>query len=164
MPTPTYTALANITLGSSAASVTFSSISQAYRDLVLIQSATGSAATYSFIQVNGNTSTSYYGIDMGGNGVNPGSSSTGAVNALLSSWYYGNNVYTNPNIITWNFMDYSATDKQKTVIVRTNLQEYGVSAMVNRWANIAAITSMVITPGSGTWAAGSTFSLYGIAA
>jgi hypothetical protein len=31
-----YTALANVTLGSSAANVTFSSISGSYRDLVLI--------------------------------------------------------------------------------------------------------------------------------
>ena len=45
MPTPTYTPLATVTLGTSAASVTFSSIPATYRDLILIFDGTGSGST-----------------------------------------------------------------------------------------------------------------------
>jgi len=47
-----YVPLANLTLGSSAASVTFSSISQAYKDLVLVIEATTSALDVAIIRFN----------------------------------------------------------------------------------------------------------------
>jgi hypothetical protein len=54
-----YTALANVTLGSSAASVTFSSISQSYRDLVLVITATTSAVDNAFIRFNSDSGSNY---------------------------------------------------------------------------------------------------------
>jgi hypothetical protein len=42
MPTSTYTALANLTLGTAASSITFSNIPATYRDLILITSARSS--------------------------------------------------------------------------------------------------------------------------
>jgi hypothetical protein len=61
-------------------------------------------------------------------------------------------------------MDYSATDKHKTVLVRSNAASTGVEAIAQRWASTAAITSILVFPSTGSWAAGGTFSLYGIVA
>ena len=56
----TYVAIAEQTLGSAAASVTFSSISGAYTDLVLVSVAgTTTGAPNTFLQLNGDTSTNY---------------------------------------------------------------------------------------------------------
>jgi hypothetical protein len=60
-------------------------------------------------------------------------------------------------------MDYSATDKHKTVLVRSNIPADTVAAHAVRWANTAAITTVGVAAISGTWSAGTTFALYGIA-
>jgi len=166
MPTPTYTPLANITLGSSAASVTFSSISQAYRDLVLVisgKSATGN--DQSKIRFNGDTGSNFYEVVMEGNGT---TAFSGAGSPMGSFIYLSYNYYdlnaTDFNSIVINVMDYSATDKHKTVLARTNKASSHTGAVAGRWANTAAITTLLVQPDSFSWAAGSSFALYGIAA
>jgi hypothetical protein len=158
--------MANITLGSSAASVTFSSISQAYRDLVLVSSPIGSTASNFLVQVNSDTTNANYSIvNMRGNGFGASSGTT--------SGYPGWNVAFSSSVLTTashmtrlNIMDYSATDKHKSVLIRTDNTPLGeaTEAEAGRWANTAAVTTLTcITQGS-TFVAGSTFALYGIAA
>lgn len=65
------------------------------------------------------------------------------------------------NAIIVNFMDYSATDKHKTVLVRANANGAGVEASANRWASTNAITSIKVFYGY-NFSIGSTFALYGI--
>ena len=60
-------------------------------------------------------------------------------------------------------MDYSATDKHKTFLVRSNIPANNVAAHAVRWANTAAITTVAVEAISTTWAVGTTFALYGIA-
>jgi hypothetical protein len=64
-------------------------------------------------------------------------------------------------------MDYSATNKHKTVLQRQGLiatdSTFFVSASASRWANTAAITTVSLTTASGTFNAGFTFNLFGIA-
>jgi hypothetical protein len=63
-------------------------------------------------------------------------------------------------------MDYSATDKHKSVLCR--FKRGGgydsVWMLAGRWANTNAITSISFGPASGTLDAGLTASLYGIEA
>ena len=61
-------------------------------------------------------------------------------------------------------MDYSATDKHKSVLLRHSDSARQAAAYAARWANTAAITSMVLAPSSGTFSSGSSFALYGMAA
>ncbi len=155
MPTPTYTPLANITLGSSAASVTFSSISQAYRDLVLVFN--GNMATSSIAKINFNgdtTNTNYNAVFMYGDG-------STAYSGSSANPYFFRFALNSAAIL--NIMDYTATDKHKTILSRSDNENY-VDGRALRWANTAAITSFVISSYSGNYAAGSTFALYGIAA
>jgi hypothetical protein len=71
------------------------------------------------------------------------------------------------NICIVNIMDYSATDKHKTILQRTG-QDYNVVwANASRVAITSAVTSVSCVgsdSGSDQFIAGCTFSLYGIAA
>lgn len=166
MPTLTYTPLANITLSSSAASVTFSSISQVYRDLVLViagVAATNSVQNSVKATFNSDTTASnYYAVTMRGNGSATASSSYN-VGAFLEAFSTGI-ATTGITNITASFMDYSATDKHKSYLSRFNDAGVATGAIAGRWANTSAITSIALSFDSGTWASGSTFALYGIVA
>ena len=160
----TYVALANITLGSSASSVTFSSIPATYRDLVLVYSAfystSGNAAIT--MRLNSDSGANYSTVRMYGNGSTP-TSDTNPAPASTSGIDAG---FFNDSISSGiqQFMDYSATDKHKTVLGRHTLTGTGfVLAQAARWANTAAITTISLTPDSRSFATGSTFALYAIA-
>lgn len=165
MPTPTYTPLANITLGSSAASVTFSSISQAYRDLVLVVTGGSlSSGAQMTMQFNSTTTTSYYMVTMEGDGASTASSSdnldnlkTSILNSPFRPGELGNGII--------NIMDYSATDKHKSVLARVNNGGRMTGAAAGRWESTSAITTVkVYLSNTQSWDAGATFSLFGIAA
>lgn len=159
MPTSTYIPLANITLGSSASSVTFSSIPATYRDLVVVlngkATAGGSGAR---LRVNGDTGTNYANIRMygfsGGAGADNGTGAFLDIGAMNTSDGYQSVV---------QFMDYSATDKHKIILMRPQESSLGaVLANAGRWANTSAITSILVYAGSDQFASGFTASLYGI--
>lgn len=164
MPTTTYIPLANITLGSSAASVTFSSISQAYRDLVLVINAKSTTSPNAVLGIiNSDTGSNYNRVAMGGNGTNAGSSSNSNQTAM-SLFFYTRVETVDGFMATLNFQDYSATDKQKSVLARLDNANIGTDAMAHRWASTAAITNLQFNSSSGSFVAGTSFALYGIAA
>jgi hypothetical protein len=157
LPTPTYTALANITLGSSASSVTFSSIPATYRDLVLVFDGTSSVGINGSVYFNSDTTAANYPyVRMNGNG------STTSSNSGNNIWF---DFQTSRSMVRVQIMDYSATDKHKTALSRWDNPSSVVGATAIRWANTAAITSLQVkdTNNAATFAAGTTFALYGIA-
>jgi hypothetical protein len=158
MPTPTYTALGNVTLANAASSVTFSSIPATYRDLVanvVILGLTSSPTTRdSYLTLNGTGGSSAF-MYAAGSGVSGNNSEI-----LLPYGPY-------QNTTRLEIMDYSATDKHKTIIQRTGSASNVDWALAARWPNTAAVTSITFNaPDSGvrTFIAGSTFALYGIVA
>ena len=156
MPTPTYIPLATVTLGSSAASVTFSSIPATYRDLILVFNGTMTATDSQFLRFNGDTTdANYTGVFMRGNGSATSSSSTGKYISTTSGGRL--------NVMV-QIMDYSATDKHKTFLQRGDTAEAQVVARAMRWANTAAITSVSVVSDASTFASGMTMSLYGVVA
>lgn len=161
MPTTTYTPLANLTLSSSAASVTFSSISQVYRDVVMVFAGSSASQADFYIRFNGDTGANYTRIFMQGDGTN--TESFGNVNDTplrISRARVWPGELTN---VVMNLMDYSATDRHKTALIRANNSARATEAFGGRWASTAALTSITLLLESGVqFAAGSTFSLYGI--
>ena len=152
MPTQTYFPLANITLGSSASSVTFSSIPATYRDLVLVSSISVTAGGNATISFNGDTGANYSRVYMLGTG-------SSAISGSDTSRQF---TQVTTGLRTSNItqiMDYSATDKHKAVLVRDNNTTDGVVGYAFRWANLSAITSITITA---SFASTATFALYGI--
>ena len=163
MPTATYEKIQTQTLGSSAASVTFSSISGSYTDLILVASSkivTGSATGF-LIQFNGDTASNYSDTYLYGNGT---SALSGRVSGQ-AKMVIGNVNSTDfsPQII--NVMNYSNATTYKTAIGRSSLAADYVISYVGLWRSTAAITSILAYPdASASFATGSTFTLYGIKA
>jgi hypothetical protein len=156
MPTPTYTPLANITLGSSASFVTFSSIPTTYRDLVLVIDGSGSTSVEQLIYFNNDIASNYSSVRMFGTGSSRGrdSSSLGRIGNS-----YGSRTSTRVQI-----MDYSVTNKHKIYLARNDSPANIVLMEAGRWINTAAIGTIRVQPASGTYNSGTTFSLYGILA
>jgi len=160
-----YTALANTTLSTTASQVIFSSISSGYRDLVIVVNGAISSGTGGlFIQFNSDGGNNYSFVTMyGTTGSNYASQSV--TTAIMYAGYGTNDLDTNfrSNHLI-NIMDYSATNKHKSVLFRTNHADYQTHAAAGRWANTSAINTVRVATTSSTFAAGSTFSLYGVSA
>ena len=163
MPTPTYTLIDSVTLGSSASSVTFSGISATGKgDLVLVANATTTTnyAGANF-RLNGDTGANYSAVRASGDGSSASSTSASAVTTGYLTFNAAAPT-TEANNIVAQFQDFAATDKHKTALVRNNSTSGavpGVEMIANRWANTAAITTLLVFTGS-SFAAGSTFHLY----
>jgi hypothetical protein len=164
MPTPTYTPLATVTLGSSASSVTFSNIPATYRDLILVmaifQSSGGDRNTN--YQVNGDSGNNYNLVYMDTYGGSPSSGATSNQPSALIE-YHQSVSDTTPSVTVVQFMDYSATDKHKTALHRFGAASPTVGAYATRWASNSAINSILLTPNT-NYLTGSTFNLFGISA
>jgi len=161
MATPTYELIETTTLTSSASSVSFSSITQDYRDLVLVIDGDASADPGQvYIKINNDSGSNYNVVRMFGTGSSAGSSSQSSVSFGIDTGLFFSSGQANGII---QFLDYSATDKHKSLLTRTNTPSQ-TRATAGRWANTAAITQIEITTTSTpTYAAGTIFSLYGIA-
>ena len=160
----TYVALATQTLGSSAASVTFSSISGAYTDLILVCSIQGTATTDLALQFNSDTGSNYSSTQLYGTGTAAGSARPSSPNAAQVD-FYGYIQNTNFTVNTIHIMNYSNTTTYKTVLSRANQASNGTNAGVSLWRSTSAITSVkAVLLDANSFATGSTFSLYGIAA
>jgi len=163
MPTPTYTPLANLTLGSAASSVTFGSIPATYKDLICVVVATGSVTLSGRVRLNGDSTANYAYQRLTGTGsvataLSESSQNLGVLSILARA------STTSALQMNINIIDYSATDKRKTIISRADEAAGATEAFSNSWGNTAAVTSVQIFTNTGNWAAGSTFALYGVIA
>ena len=164
MPTPTYTPLATVTLGSAVSSVNFSSIPATYRDLVVVASVKHSTSNGGYIgyRLNSNSDNNYSFVYMLGWNNSP--STLSAAGSGDSFGRFGNGGTSNFETTIFNIFDYSATDKHKTAISRTNVVSIYPVQYATRWASTSAVNSITLFPDSGNFASASTFNLYGIVA
>ena len=153
-----------LTVGT-AQEVNFTSISQAYRDLICVINVLSSAGTGGVTsnQINADAGSNYSLVYMSGSG-SAASSST----ATGTTYNAGIDISTtSPANGIFQFMDYSATDKHKTILIRSNQTAsdagFTMGARAVRWASTAAITQFRIRANT-TFAIGSTFTLYGVSA
>ena len=153
----TYEKIATTTLGSSSASVTFSSISGTYTDLVAVSNIVGTPNTYMLITLNGDSGSNYSRTVLAGTGSSATSYRTANTTSIDTGFYIDN---ASSNQI-FNFNNYSNSTTYKTVIARGNSTTYEVAAGVYLWRNTSAITSIVFS-GTANYPAGCTFTLYGI--
>jgi translation elongation factor P/translation initiation factor 5A len=160
MPTSTYDLIASNVLGSSASSVTFSSIPATYRDLVLVMDIKTTTTGRPEMQINSDTSSNYSKVIMTGDGTSATSTSGTSLTNIDFDTVTG--ASTENQLRIWQFMDYSATDKHKTILNRSNRAGARVNAGAARWASTSAITTILLTCSTGNFDTGSTFYLYGI--
>lgn len=161
----TYDKIASTTLNSAAADVTFSSISSAYTDLVLVSSILGvTSQSYSpRIRFNSDVASNYsityiYGTSST-TGTGRGSGASFAYIGHLSGYL----VTGSPMTIITQIQNYSNTNFYKTLVSRSNNVSTDIDAIVGMWRSNSAINSINIAFQSGTnFQAGSTFNIYGI--
>jgi hypothetical protein len=164
----TYEPIATTTLGSAAASVTFSSISGSYTDLVLIvngYNATGTGLPCR-MRFNSDTGSNYSITNLVGDGTTASSGRASNQTQAFVGYSVGwDNNSSEPTFFIANIQNYSNTTTYKTTLVRNNQPTGdfpGTEAIVNLWRNTSAINNIEIYLNSGTFSTGSTFSLYGI--
>lgn len=161
----TYENIATTTTSGSANTVSFTSISGSFTDIVIIanyaQAANGGVA----VRVNNDsTSTLYSMTRLSGNG-----------SAAASSQRTGQNQWFMPEALTvptainansiFHFMNYANTTTNKTILQRDNAAASGTVAVVGLWRNTNAINRIdFICLSSDTFVNNSTFTLYGIKA
>lgn len=173
----TYEKIATTTLGSAAASVTFSSISSAYTDLVLICTNILSTRTASqdipVITFNSDTGTNYSSTNIDGAAGGASSTRWTSTNSALMGFVSDSNSTANPSLYPSNFIiniqNYANTTTYKTMLGRYN--DLASNASYNRtgsnvglWRSTAAINTINIGLYYSTYTAGATFTLYGIKA
>lgn len=160
----TYDKIATTTLGSAAATVTFSTISGAYTDLVLISAPLRDSTSGGYItmQFNSDTGSNYSNTAMYGSGTQALSSRTTSQTFCYLNWSNAALSTTEPNAIVTQFQNYSNTTTNKTYLSRANSASVGVDAIVGLWRSTSAITTIAISRTTGSFASGSTFTLYGI--
>lgn len=161
-PINTYVPLQTITLGSSASSVTFSSIPASdangtYKDLVLI--ARYVPTSYTQIRFNSDSSNIYNCVHMSGSGSSAISGSYTAPHIDPGNGIgdlSGNDVQ-----FILQLQDYSVTDKHKSGLIRIDNSARYTQAQAVRYATTSAITTINLIQ-LGVFNAGSTFSLYAL--
>ena len=156
----TYTPIAtNTVANSTTASVTFSSISGSYTDLVLVSNGGAVGGFNGLITFNSDSGANYGWNRLLGTG------SSASCDRNLSANSINFLVYDYPTH-TVNVQNYSNTSVQKSVMVRFNNPSNYLGAVSGIWRSTAAITSVTIaTPGGGAYfPSGMTFNLYGITA
>ena len=165
-----YVLLERIELNASAASVTFSNIPQSgYTDLMLVTSArdsSGGAENFIYARFN-SSSSGYSGKLLRGNGSTAASGSIGTTDAYVGQTQGSgstSSTFTNSTCYIPNY----AGSNQKSYSVDSVMENNATAAydaiIAGLWTGTVAISTIDLTPASGSFAQYSTFSLYGLAA
>jgi hypothetical protein len=158
----TYEPIATTTLGSAAASVSFTGISSAYTDLKIIAVGKRVSGGVLAIQFNGDTTTNYSRTRLAGNGTSASSTSnSGTSNISTNAW---NATYD--QLFEIDVLSYAgSTYKTALIAMSIDIVSSGeVSRMAGLWRSTSAINRVDLLITSGTIAAGFTATLYGIKA
>jgi len=166
----TYEPIATTTLGSANSTVTFSSISGTYTDLMLVCAFSCDIANQDVRLRVGNgsldTGNNYSFTYLNGSGSAAASGRTSNTSRIAAYSVIG--CSTGQQNIIYQLQNYSNTTTNKTVLSRVNAADKELSAVVGLWRSTAAINTVsVFNEGSdpnAKFSTGSTFTLYGIKA
>lgn len=157
-------ALANVTLTANASTITFSSISQSYRDLLFVFNLKSTGTDYVQYRVNGLTSV--YGFNLwDGQNTTINANSTYNTSFGQIDQNYANVVSGAFNSGSLYMADYSATDRRKNTFIK-NSNQGGFQLVLNgaRTPATAAVTSIVFSLGTHQFGTGASIALYGVTA
>ena len=158
----TYESIATQTLSSTATTVTFSSITSSYTDLIMVISAfTGNDVPEYTMRFNGDSGTNYSVTTLEGAGsVAISQRQSNQPQMYIVGFQAG--TYTEPYTTLIHFMNYSNTTTNKTILSRSSSN--AASAYCGLWRSTTAINTIAITRPSSNFSANTTFTLYGIKA
>lgn len=160
----TYEPIATATLGSAAASITFSSIPATYTDLRLVLVATATTGGINAnVRFNGDTATNYSNTALGGDGSTAQSVAATSQTFNQLTVFNGINA-TIPTLRTMDVFSYAGSTFKTALTSESN--DFNGSGSVARtvqlWRSTSAISTILIYASSSTFATGTTATLYGI--
>jgi hypothetical protein len=167
---PTYEPIATTTLGSNAATITFSSIAATYTDLRVVlvgrddRASTGNDTV--FLRFNSDTATNYSYTRLLGDGANASSAAGTSLTSNVAGFIPRNNNTSGIfGLVTVDIFSYAGSTN-KTYLSTTSADLNGsgdVVRIVGLWRNTSAITSITFSLGSTfQYLTGTIATLYGI--
>ena len=168
-----FESIATVTAAGGETSFTFSSIPSTFKSLQIRglyrDETTGSFTRMINIRFNGDTATNYANHIMYGDGATVTALGGGTNNTAYSGYVGTDGGWTSNcfGAFVTDIIDYQSTTKNKTIKTfgggddNTTNSNHRLSLSSGAWFSTSAITSIALTPAS-TYAAGTTFALYGI--
>jgi hypothetical protein len=162
----TYEPIATTTLGTAAATITFSSIPATYTDLRLVFVERSTANTPDLrLRFNNDTATNYSNTGLFGDGSTANSYRQTSFSSIILE--FGSVTVTNATTPTLREVDVFsyAGSTNKTALVKTSGDlngSGGTGVAVGLWRNTAAINRIDLSLTSDSFAIGTTATLYGI--
>jgi hypothetical protein len=153
-----FTPIANISISTPTTSVTFGSITQVYKDLLIVSNINCASGGGFYLQFNSPTPDNYFFCRLGANASQTVNQTGTTSNISIGFATPVNNFEFN---ITHNVFNYSSTSIEKVALHRADAVANGVDMQTTRWANTAAITSVRIFTDQ-AMQVGSTIAIYGI--
>ena len=165
----TYEPIASQTLGSAAATITFSDLPGTYTDIIGVVSFAVSTAGYTpGLRFNSDQGTNYSNTLLYGNGSVAQSTRRSNVTYIYTGQFGATNSTSSPIALAiFHVMSYANTNVYKTVLSSTSGEGSGngVDRTVGLWRSTSAITSITLFGApTGNFVTGTTASLYGIKA
>jgi len=160
----TYDNIATTTLGSAAASFTFSSIPATYTDLKIVCSNITSAAGAVQLSWNSDQSSLYSATSIYGTGTTAVTQSFLNDSRVLIIGYVGGPSNTNPSFATIDLFNYAGSTF-KTALIQQNVNYNGSGGVANNvscYRSTNAISSILFYTNGANLNAGCTFTLYGV--
>jgi hypothetical protein len=160
----TYEPLATNTLTTATATITFSSISGSYTDLVLVVNAKSTTGGVDLsMRFNSDTASNYSKTNLYGDATAATSTrQSNQTQANLNLAGYVATTFGTHQIA--QIINYANATTYKTYLSRAGNVSVGVDAIVGTWRSTSAITTIALFVSGDTFASGSTFTLYGIKA
>ena len=160
MTTPTYDLLASTVLTGDASSITFSSINQTYKHLILSGNLKSSNDAYAEIRFNGSSS-GYAYLTIEGNSSGDPITYRATSSSYASTGYYTPSVRAEGSNLYAEILDYTGSN-QKSLCVRNGSSEDVLTLVANTWNNTAAINQIQVSTNY-DMTTGSTLQIYGLA-
>jgi hypothetical protein len=168
-PAGAYDSLATVTVPSGGlASITFAGIPTGYKHLqirAMIKRSGGTAADNTNLTFNGDTGSNYVWHQLYGDGTSASSSASTSQSSIRTIHSDATANVFGVGII--DILDYSATTKYKTTRTIAGYDDNNTTVgyalfRSGLWQNTSTVTSVTLTPNSGTFAQYSSFALFGV--
>jgi len=159
----TYEPIATTTLGSAAASISFTSVATSWTDLRVVVNGTPTANLQFLFRFNNDSATNYSGTDLDGNGTSAASNRYNSDTGIYPNWS-ANATSAQPVLITFDVFSYAGST-YKTALT-TFSQDRNGSGFTERgvglWRSTSAINRVDIVASANSFNTGTTATLYGI--
>lgn len=160
-----YESIATVSLNTTQASVEFTGISGSYTHLQLRILQRSTTPNNTMMQYNSDTGSNYNWHELFGEGANAAAGNSAGSTTSMKATYLENIAAGVVGVGVIDILDYADTNKYKTMRGFAGSDANGSGYVLFRsglWRSTSAITSIKLTPATGSWDQYSSIALYGV--